>query len=164
MISNWGLEHFPYVFQRLPRATKDDLLRGRGRYGPAGAHWLKDRIVKKVRLHELQRVQELKEIDDRAALKLASGETLEADHIILGTGYRMDLNKLSMLHSSLISKVQTYQGAPVLNNCFESSVPGLYFLGFSSVSSCGPLYRFVVGTDAAARRVAGTIARQVVHR
>ncbi len=158
---NWGLEYFPYAFQQLPRETKDRLLRGRASYGPAGAHWLKDRIVNNVRLHELQHVQKIKEIDDGVALTLSNNDTLKADHLILGTGYQVDVKKLPMLHSSLVSEVQTYQNAPVLNNRFESSVAGLYFLGISSVSSCGPLYRFVVGTDAAARRVAGAVARRV---
>ena len=36
-----------------------------------------------------------------------------------------------MLHSSLVSEVQMYHNAPILNNRFDSSVPGLYFVGFS---------------------------------
>ncbi len=160
---NWGLEYFPYAFQRLPRSTKDRLLRGRASYGPAGSQWLKDRIFGKVTLHELQQVQEIKEIDAGTMLTLSNKTVLKADHVFLGTGYRMDIKKLPMLHSSLLSAIQTYLGAPVLSNRFETNIPGLYFIGFSSVSSCGPLFRFVVGTDAAARRVAGAVARQAVH-
>jgi thioredoxin reductase len=158
---NWALENFPHAFQQLPRSTKDKLLRGRGRYGPAGASWLKDRVVGKVMIHELQRVQEIKETDDGVALTLSDGKTLRSDHVMLATGYRVDIKNLPMLHPSLLSKIETYQHAPVLNNRFESSVSGLYFLGLSSVSSCGPLYRFVVGTKSAARCVADAVARQV---
>ncbi len=160
---NWQLEHLPYIFQRLPRSTKDEIMRGRGRYGPMGASWLKPRVVGKVPLHELQHVQEVKEGDDGVKLTLSNNKTLKADHVILGTGYRVDIKKLPMLHPSVLPQVQTYQNAPVLNNRFESSVPGLYFVGFSSVSSCGPLYRFVLGTEAAARRAAASVARQVVR-
>ena len=96
-------------------------------------------------------------------LTLSNKTVLKADHVFLGTGYRMDIKKLPMLHSSLLSAIQTYLGAPVLSNRFETNIPGLYFIGFSSVSSCGPLFRFVVGTDAAARRVAGAVARQVAQ-
>jgi len=160
---NWGLEKFPYTFQQLPRTTKERLLRGRGRYGPAGAHWLKDRIINKVKLHELQQVQKVKEADDGVMLSLSNDEKLKADHVILGTGYRMDIKKLPMLSSSLVAEMQTYHSTPILNTWFESSIPGLYFLGFSSLTSSGPLYRFVVGTDAAARRIAGAVKRQVEH-
>jgi cation diffusion facilitator CzcD-associated flavoprotein CzcO len=160
---NWGFEHLPYAFQRLPRAKKDRLLRGRGRFGPAGAAWLKDRILGKVTLHESQPAKEIKEVDGEVELTLSNGETLRVDHVILGTGFLMDIKRLPMLHPSLMESIETYQGAPILNNRFETNVPGLYFIGFTSVSSCGPLFRFVVGTDAAARRVAGAVARQVTH-
>ncbi len=160
---NWGLENFPYAFQRFPRSIKDGLLRGRASYGPAGALWLKDRIIGKVALHELRRVQEIKEVDDGVMLTLSNNDVLKADHVFLGTGYRVDIKKLPMLHPSLLSEIQTYRGAPVLNNRFETNISGLYFVGFSTVSSCGPLFRFVVGTDAAARRIAGAVARQAVH-
>ena len=159
---NWGLEHFPYVFQRLPRSVKDVVLRSE-LYGPAGASWLKGRIIGKVAIHELQRVQEIKEVDGAAMLTLSDNTVLKADHVFLGTGYRVDIKRLPMLHPSLVSEIQTYRGAPILSNRFETNIPGLYFVGFSTVSSCGPLFRFVVGTAAAARRVAGAVVRQAAH-
>ncbi len=160
---SWRLEHFPYVFQRLPRSRKDKIMRGRGRFGPMGASWLRPRIEGKVQLHELQHVLEIKEADNGVMLTLSDGKSLKADHVILGTGYQVDISKLPMLHPQLLARVKTYQNAPILNNRFESSVPGLYFVGFSSVSSCGPLYRFVVGTDAAAKRVASSIVKQATR-
>src|SRR5207245_534283 len=147
----------PYSFQRLPRSTKDKLLRTRGQYGPAGAAWLKPRVMGKIRLRELEQVQEMKETDNGVAVTLSNNETLEADHVILGTGYRVNIWNLPMLQPSVVSRIQTYNNAPILNNRFESSVPGLYFVGLSSVSSFGPFYRFVVGVEAAARRVADAV-------
>ncbi len=160
---NWGLEHTPYAFQMLPRSIKDRLLQGRGRYGPAGSAWLQPRVMGKVGLHEGAVVQQVKSTEKSVVLELSGGQTLEADHIILATGYRVDVKRLPMLGDELSARIRTYHDAPILNNQFESTVPGLYFLGISSVSSCGPLYRFVVGTDAAASRVAGAIARKAAH-
>lgn len=158
---NWGLEHAPYAFQMMPRSVKDRLLRGRGRYGPAGSAWLQPRVLGKVGLHEGVVVQNVRGVRRGVALELSSGQTLNADHIILATGYRVDVKRLPVLGDGLIARIRTYHDAPILNNQFESTVPGLYFLGISSVSSSGPLYRFVVGTDAAASRVAGAIARKI---
>jgi len=158
---NWGLEKLPYAFHRLSRSTKDELIDKRN--GPAGAAWLKPRLVKLVPLHEGVRVVEMRETDDGIAVHLSNGEVVKADHIILATGYRVDISRLPMLAPSLIAEIQTYQKAPVLNSRFESNVPGLYFAGMSSVSSFGPLYRFVVGTEAAARRIAGSVAKQVKY-
>ena len=125
-----------------------------------GAAWLKPRIVGKVLLHESQQVQQVREVDDGVLLRLSNDRALKADHVILGTGYRVDIKNLPMLHPSLLAEIQTYLNAPILNNRFESSVPGLYFVGFSSVSSCGPLYRFVVGTQATAQRIVSSIVEK----
>jgi hypothetical protein len=157
---NWGLEHFPYLFQQLPRSTKERCMSGPGRYGPIGAAWLKPRIEGKVLLHEMQRVEEVEEVVDGVMLILSNSKKLKANHIILGTGYRVDVSKLPMLHPRLLSQLRTYRNTPVLNNQFESNVSGLYFVGFSAISSCGPLYRFVVGTKAAAQRVVSSVTRQ----
>lgn len=161
---SWQLEHFPYLFQRLPRSLKDRFLRGIGSYGPMGSSWLKPRVLGNVDLYEAQPVQKIEEVDDGVQLTLLNNKTLKADHVILGTGYRVDIRKLPMLHPSLTSAVKVYNNAPILDNHFESSIPGLYFVGFTSVSSCGPFYRFVVGTDAAARRVTQSVARQVLQK
>lgn len=158
---NWQLEHFPYNFQHLPRSVKDRLLSGIASYGPMGAAWLKPRVIGQVDIHELQHVQQTKEVDDGVEVRLSNNKTLKADHIILATGYRANIRHLPMVHSSLLSKIRTYRNAPILNDRFESSVPGLYFVGFTSVLSCGPLFRFIVGTDATARRVASSVAWQV---
>jgi cation diffusion facilitator CzcD-associated flavoprotein CzcO len=158
---NWLLEHFPYAFQRLPRSKKDEFMSRRN--GPMGAAWLKLRLEGKVPLHESQQIQEIQETDTGVKLVLSDQKILRADHIILGTGYRVDIRKLPMLHSSIVSSIQTYQNAPILSARFESSIRGLYFVGISSVSSCGPLYRFVLGTDATARRVANSVAKQTAH-
>ena len=158
---NWGIENVPYAFQQLPRAAKDRLLRGRGRFGPAGSHWLKDRILGKVKVHENVSVQHVQETANGVTLKLSDNSVLYADHLVLATGYRADVWKLPMLHANLVSRLHTYQGAPVLNSRFETNIPGLYFVGFSSVSSFGPFYRFVVGTDAAASRLSNAVARKL---
>jgi FAD-dependent urate hydroxylase len=158
---NLLLEKYPYVYQRLPRNTRDELLSSR--HGPAGSHWLKPRILDKISIHEGKRIEKVEEVNDRVKLTLSDGETIEADHVILGTGYRAELKNLPMLDSSLLDSIQTYLGSPELNPWFESSVPGLYFIGFSAARCFGPLYRFVVGTDAASHRVASAVSRQVTR-
>lgn len=157
---NWGLEHFPYTFQQLPRGAKDRILSGIGKIGPMGASWLKPRLIGKVPLHEQQQVTQVQTVDGGLLITLASGKALKADHLILGTGYRVDVRRLPMLSSEVLAEVKTYQGAPILSSRFESSVPGLYFLGFSAFSSCGPLFRFVVGTEVTARLIASTVAQR----
>jgi cation diffusion facilitator CzcD-associated flavoprotein CzcO len=160
--TNLLLEKYPYSLVQFPQATRDHILYTR--HGPAGSSWLKPRILDKVPLHECQEVLKVQETDRGVKLLLSGKTVLEVDHIMLGTGYRADVKRLPMLHSSLITGMQTYMGSPVLNSRFESTIPGLYFVGFSAARSFGPFYRFVVGADAAARRVTEAVARQVAHK
>jgi thioredoxin reductase len=160
---SWQLEHFPYLFQSLPRATKDLILRGRGSYGPMGAAWLKPRVIGRADLYELLQVEQIQDKDNGVEVTLSNNKVLNADHVILGTGYRADIKRLPMLHADLLPQIKTYRNTPILSGTFESSVPGLYFIGFTSVLSCGPFYRFVVGTDAAARQVTRAVSKHLLQ-
>lgn len=53
---------------------------------------------------------------------------------------------------------------PVLSGRFESSVPGLFFVGLAAADSFGPLMRFVAGARFAAPRVVGELARRSDRR
>lgn len=153
-------ETFPYSFQRLPRDWKDRFLGGVAAHGPMGSSWLRPRLIGKVPLHEQTTVQEVKEANGGLLVSLSNNQTIQADHLILATGYRLDIRRLSMLGNSILPQVANYHGAPELSSYFESSVPGLYFVGYSSYKSNGAYYRFVVGTGAAARRVATAVEKR----
>ncbi len=159
---NFLLEKYPYFFQRLPRNTRDYVLTTR--HGPAGSPWLKHRIVDKVNIHDAQAIQKIAEVNGRVQLTLAEGKIIEIDHVLLATGYRADIHRLPMLDPVLRSLLHTYMKSPVLNSWFESNVPGLFFVGFSAARCCGPYYRFVIGDEAAARRVTQAVSRLVASR
>jgi len=158
---NLLLEKYPYTLQRLPRSTRDYILLTR--HGPAGSSWLKKRVVGKVTLHEKQRIEKVEETNGGVSLTLSNNKTLHVDHVILGTGYHADVKRLPMLHPTLVADLDIYMGSPILNTRFESNIPGLYFIGFTAARSFGPFYRFVVGSEAAARRVTSAITQQVAQ-
>ncbi len=158
---NLLLEKYPYLFYRLPRNTRDYVLMTR--HGPAGSHWLRTRIMNRIVLHEHAHVESVTPINNRAQLLLSHGKTLEVDHIVLGTGYHTDIRRLPMLHPSLLASIQTYKDSPLLNSHFESNIPGLFFIGYTATRSFGPFYRFVIGDEAAARRVSQAVAHYLVH-
>jgi hypothetical protein len=89
---------------------------------------------------------------ERVAVELDDG-VREYDHVLLGTGYRIDIAKLGVLSPELLGKVATRSGSPVLGPGLESSVPGLHFAGASAVDSHGPLMRFIAGAGYAGRSV-----------
>lgn len=155
---NWAVERMPYVLHRMPQKAKDRLLRAY--LTPGVSAWLKDRVIGKVALHESCRVVSLKPVDARVEAGLSDGVKLTVDHVILATGYKVDVARLDMIDPSLRTRVRTHDGSPLLNRWFESSVPGLYFVGLSSMRSFGPLFRFVAGCKVAAPRVACAIERK----
>ncbi|MBN9219710.1 MAG: NAD(P)/FAD-dependent oxidoreductase [Mesorhizobium sp.] len=76
------------------------------------------------------------------------------DHVLLGTGYRIDIAKLGLFAPDTLGAIARREGMPMLSAGFESSIPGLHFIGASAVGSFGPLMRFTAGTPFAARTVA----------
>jgi len=154
---NWILDHAPYAFFRLSQRFKD---RYNSNYSSGAADWLRHRIDGKVTLHEGRTVATIAAPANAAGLcaTLSDGGRLAVDHVILATGFRADIRAMTMMHPSLVARIRTNGFVPVLNHRFESTVPGLYFVGMTTLQAFGPLYRFVAGAPAAARRVARAIS------
>jgi hypothetical protein len=75
------------------------------------------------------------------------------DHVLLATGYKIDIARLGFLGPELTGRIITDEGSPVLSPSYESSLPGLHFIGPSAVKSFGPLLGLVAGAGHAARAV-----------
>lgn len=153
---NWVLEHLPHVFYRLPRAWKDRALVFYS--GAWAADWLAPRVVGKVNLHEGATIRSFENDEGTVNLTLSDGTRIRADHVVFATGYRVDIGRLPMIAPGLRAMIRTEQGVPVLRPSFESTVPGLYFVGATSIRHFGPIFRFVLGCRPAARRVARAVA------
>jgi len=93
-------------------------------------------------------------------LRLSDGTDRRIDHLLLGTGYRVDVRRYPFLTPSLRQAVETNDGYPKLGVGFESSVPGLHFLGTPASNSFGPICRFVAGTRYVSRAVSRFIAQR----
>lgn len=149
----------PLLFHAMPESFRVDVVR---RYlGPAPAWYARDEVEKHVPYILQSHVVEARATDAGARLTLrhADGSVREisADHVVAATGYRVDTQKLTFLGDRIQAGLARVGGAPALSRNFESSVPGLYFVGTSAANSFGPLLRFVYGTDFASRRAANHI-------
>jgi cation diffusion facilitator CzcD-associated flavoprotein CzcO len=151
------LEKVPFAVHYLPEDRRVRLTRTF--LGPTGAWWLAPRFDGNVPVLSKTEVIKAEPRGSRLALRLRgrSGETereLRVDHVVAGTGYDPDLDRLPFLDPTLRSRLQRVERSPSLSASFESSLPGLYFVGLLSAFSFGPMYRFVCGAEAAAPRVA----------
>jgi hypothetical protein len=88
-----------------------------------------------------------------------------ADHVIAATGFKIDLSRLTFLSGDLLEQLRLVKGAPVLSDRFESSLPGLFFVGPTSMASFGPLVRFVFGAAYTARSISSRLTprRRLVY-
>ena len=150
---NWFLEHIPAGVHYLPATTRVRLVHQI--LGPCGAWWLKERVVGRFEAMTgctiLQATAEGEHV--RLVVNQQDGRWVEfvSSHIVAGTGYHVNLQRLQFLSPSLLSQLRDLDGSPMLSRHFESSVPGLYFAGLAAAYSFGPLLRFVLGVHATSR-------------
>jgi thioredoxin reductase len=122
--------------------------------------WLAERIARDdVTLHPNRRIVRAGPGAERSlACELDDGTVLQADRVILATGYRADLARLRYLTSGLLREIEAIDGLPVLDESFGTSVPGLYMTSFLAVRDFGPFMAFTVAARASGRIIGNALA------
>ena len=142
----------PGWFRNLPGSEREAIARrfwaeGRLKLEP----WLTARLDKPF-VHRWPRafVRNCRELaDGEIEVELSNGSRLIVDHVILATGYKPDMTKVPYL-SGLVDDLELADGFPVLDEHFQSSVPGLFITGFPATRDFGPFFGFVRGCPVAA--------------
>ncbi|MGH3278947.1 MAG: FAD-dependent oxidoreductase [Trebonia sp.] len=130
--------------------------------GPSGAWWLKERVDGVIETLAGYRVQKADPSEGGIRLFLNGPKetVIDADHVIAGTGFRMDVARLEFLPSDIRAEIATFQNYPVVSKVGESSVRNLYFAGGPAAANIGPSMRFIAGTHNLARPLAKTLAKR----
>ena len=153
----WFWSEMPYAFSYLPREVR--YAKGYGLFAPAGSGWIKHRVHGVIPIHtgSLHSVA-AKGGEVHLTIETADRSIdLVADHVVAATGYRAEVKRLPFL-SQVLGDIETIKGAPLLNRSFESSLPGLHFVGFMGGATFGPSMRFIYGTRFAARQVSQALS------
>jgi thioredoxin reductase len=149
------------MFHRMPERWR--LKVTKGHLGPAGGWFIKDAVIGKIPIMTSSVVEEAVIENDRVRLQISTGESgsqrMTFDHVIAATGFRIDLDRVNFLDESLRVRIDHVERTPILSSNFESSVPGLFFVGPVAANSFGPVQRFAVGAKFTARRVSRRLAR-----
>lgn len=155
----WSSRFFtdaPRVFRQLPQETRLRLVREH--LGPAPGWPMRDRVVGKVPMHlgvsNLQAVRDGDKVRLTFLMPDGHAEERTVDHVICATGYKVDLTRLTFLNDDLLRGISQVANTPTLSSEFESSVPGLYFVGIAAANCFGPMMRFAFGADYTAGRLA----------
>lgn len=158
----WALTRFPRALHRMPDTFRTRFVKT---HLPAeGAWWLRERFEGNVPVHFGTEVVAARETQGGVALTVRdarqqTNREMMFDRVIAGSGYTVDVDKLTFLDAALRQKIRRIERSPKLNATFESSVPGLRFVGAASAMSFGPLFRFVVGAEYTAQTISQAIAR-----
>ncbi|HXX44148.1 MAG TPA: NAD(P)-binding domain-containing protein [Candidatus Acidoferrales bacterium] len=145
----------PDLLRRLPRGLQDRLRKRAVR--PAGARWLVKRL-ESVPIRLGRQVTGVTAVGARVRVGFDDGTERTTDHVLLGTGYRVDISKYGFLSEGLKNSISRANGFPRLGPGLETSVGGLHILGAPAAWSFGPLMQFVSGTGYASRALTRCIA------
>src|SRR5579863_622136 len=120
--------NFPASFRYLPEETRPRPVRTT--LGPSAGWTSKKQVVGKVPLLLGMSPQSAEPVNGKVRLRLRAADGAErevtADHVITGTGYKVDLNRLQFLSTEMKLNIAVVGGSPSLSSSFESSIPGLY--------------------------------------
>jgi hypothetical protein len=162
-----GQGHFysdaPMLFRQLPTPIRTRIVRNF--LGPRGGWTVRHRVERLPKHLGFDLAGAEITAAGRVRLSLAglngaggAATTIEVDHVVAGTGYRVDLRRIEFLTEDVGAGIALCNGAPRLSGHFECSVPGLYFAGVSAANAFGPLMRFVAGARFASRRISSHLA------
>jgi thioredoxin reductase len=148
----------PSAFRLLPQDMRIE--KARTVLGPNGSAWLKDRVDGVIDTLTGTQVREAVAEGSGVRLRLDGPKRsdIEIDHVIAGTGYRVDPARLAFLPDRIRAGIATVNGFPVVSRTGESTVPGLYFVGAPAAVSNGPSTRFIAGTHNMAAKLARAVA------
>lgn len=155
--------NYPGIFRLLPERLRLKIVRTH--LGPSGGWFAKEKVVGRVALLLGYSTESAGVQNGKVRLRLLGQEgtyrEIQADHVIAATGYKVDMERLPFLSAEIRSRIKTTGGSPALSSTFESSVPGLYFVGVAAANTFGPLMRFAFGAGFAAKRIQKAVAKSV---
>ncbi len=93
----------PNLVNRIPLKFRDKIRKRAVR--PAGSRWLPERLTN-VKVTTRCSVRSATELDAEVSLKLDDGSERRVDHVLLGTGYDVDINRYDFLSSELLENVR----------------------------------------------------------
>ncbi len=154
-----GMVDDPGWFRGLAKEEQDGLVRrlwieGRSKVEP----WLESRVMRPgVSLWPRTNLVSSTETADGLAVTLDNGTTLYVDHVILATGYRVRMARVPFL-ADLQGELDVADGFPVLDEQFQTSVPGLFITSMPATRDFGPFFAFTVSVRTSARLIVRAIA------
>jgi cation diffusion facilitator CzcD-associated flavoprotein CzcO len=152
----------PGWYRGLPAADRDEIdtrfwKEGRLKLEP----WLAPRVSDpSIRLWPRTTVVACEEGAEGAlTVGFDDGREVEVDHVILATGYRVEMARIPFLSGALRAGLRVADGFPVLDTHLQTSVPGLYVTSLAATRSFGLFFGFTSAVRASAKIVGDALCR-----
>ncbi len=147
----------PGWFRRLAQEEKDAVshrfwAEGRLKVEP----WLESRVMKEtVKLWPKTQLAVCESLrSGELAVRLDNNQTLRVDHIILATGYTTKIDQVPFLaRGNILSGLATRNAFPVLDEHFQTSIPGLFITSMPATQDFGPFFAFTVAVRTSAKLI-----------
>jgi NADPH-dependent 2,4-dienoyl-CoA reductase/sulfur reductase-like enzyme len=143
-------------FRRLSQDEKETLNKrlwaeGRLKLEP----WLEPRIGNdRVKVLPRTEVVACVEQNGEVIVTLSDGQRIFCDEIVLATGYKVEIGRIPFLaNGNVLSELAIRNGFPVLDEHFQTSVPGLFITSMPATQDFGPFFAFTVSVRASARLI-----------
>ncbi len=150
------IEAEPGWYRALPESEREGITahffaEGRRKLEP----WLGPRVRHPaIEVRPMTEVAGAEERGDTLRVRLLTGETLDVDHVMFATGYKVDLERVPFLAGELLRRIERREGYPILDDTLQTTVPGLFVTSLPAARDFGLFFGFTVAVRASARMVA----------
>jgi thioredoxin reductase len=151
----------PAWFRRLSQQEKDDVshrlwAEGRLKVEP----WLEPRLKSdRVNVWPNTELVSCTQNDNGELTAVLSNEkAINVDKIVLATGYKVDIARLPIWGGDLLERLETRNGFPVLDDHFETSIPGLFITSMPAAQDFGPFFGFTISVRTSAKLISERLA------
>jgi lysine/ornithine N-monooxygenase len=152
-----NMEYEPEWFRNLSAEEKVSLSKklwaeGRLKIEP----WLETRIMNQnIKLWPNTEVTACKKLSaDELKVVLNNSNTIVVDHIILATGYKFIIDRIPFLSKgNILTKLATQNNFPVLDEYFQTNLPGLFITSMAAAQDFGPFFGFTIAVRASAKLI-----------
>ena len=121
--------------------------------------WLRPRVRRDViAIRPRTRVIGCEQSTAALQVRLDTGDTLEVDHVLYATGYKVNLRRVALLQAgNLLDRIECRDGFPLLDNSLQTTVPGLFVTSLAAARDFGLFFAFTAAVRASARIVGRAI-------
>lgn len=150
---------FPTVLELVPWPVRK--LVGDMVSEPTVDKWLRPKVESKITEYAGTVISTVEEVPGGVKVLFADGRETVVEHLVLGTGYGVDVKKLSLLDPGIVNTLEIRDGYPVISGNLESSIAGLFFTGVLAKGRFGPTFNFIFASPAGAKRVIKGVRHRV---